>query len=56
MKKAIDIEKTVDSASNWEDLATTVKNKPFEVDIEKEIEDISKVKKIDFYLWARFAK
>lgn len=56
LKKEIDIEKTVDSASNWEDLATTVKNKPFEVDIEKEIEDISKVKKIDFYLWARFAK
>ena len=56
LEKEIEIEKTVDSASNWEDLIAAVKGKPFVVDIEKEIEDISKVKKIDFYLWARFAK
>ena len=55
LEKEIEIEKTVDSASNWEDLIAAVKGKPFVVDIEKEIEDISKVKKIDFYLWARFA-
>ena len=56
LEKEIEIEKTIDSASSWENLTVAVNGKSLEVDIEREIANIAKVKKIDFYLWARYAK
>lgn len=52
LEKEIEIEEAL-TAGGWENLSEKIKL--FDVDIEKQISDISMVKKIDFYLWTRYA-